>query len=124
MKNFLIFLAGFISGIVGIFLIALIYTKTSSDPTTIQGITLFEEPGEIIDCQSVEVFQVVEKGNALVFAGYRDICLLLADDNSYYYDNQRIKLSPGECFRQIGIYKYTSKAGDNKTIPVIAIYNE
>ena len=61
MKNFLIFLAVFISGIVGIFLIALIYTKTSSDPTTIQGITLFEEPGEIIDCQSVEVFQVVEK---------------------------------------------------------------
>ena len=48
MKKFLIFLAGFISGVVFLLLLSLIIAGGNSDPAKIPGLTLFEQPAEVI----------------------------------------------------------------------------
>ena len=69
MKKFLIFLAGFISGVVFLLLLSLIIAGGNSDPAKIPGLTLFEQPAEVIPSDSFEVLQVVSGGNALANAG-------------------------------------------------------
>lgn len=46
MKNFLIFIAGIITGVFTIFLIGVLGNKSNS---TIPGLTVFDAPGEVMD---------------------------------------------------------------------------
>ena len=98
----LIFLAGFISGLAFIFLVVL-YVKKASDDTMVEGLTVFEQPAEVISSSSFEVFQVVQNGNALARMGERKsygtgynyygmVVLLLADENTHYYEDQIINV--------------------------------
>ena len=128
MKNFLIFLAGVVTGAALLFLVAL--AITSSSEGDIDGLTLFEAPSEVVENTSYKVFQVIEGGNALAFAGTEilsdtyvyvgKVVLFLADDNTHYYDDQVIDVPKGKCTRQVGIYKYDTEDG-YKTVPVVAI---
>ena len=126
MKKFLIFLAGFISGIVFLFIVSLIIAGVNSNPEKIQGLTLFEQPDEIINSPSFEVMQVVEAGNALakakgdygMYTGM--VVLFIAGENTHYYDDQIINVPSGKCVLQIGTYQYKTKMG-YKTVPAVAI---
>ena len=70
MKNFLIFLAGFVSGIICLLLVSLVVASVSNDdPQSIPGLTIFEQPADVIPSDSFEVLQVVSGGNALANAG-------------------------------------------------------
>ena len=123
MKNFLIFLAGFVSGIICLFLISLaVASGYNDDPQSIPGLTMFEQPADIIPSDSFEVFQVVSRGNALAQAGekkfYSDsytylgmVVLFIANENTHYYDDQIISVPRGKCVRQIGTYQYETKMG-------------
>lgn len=134
MKNFLIFLAGFVSGIICLFLVSLAFASSSNDdPKGIQGLTIFEQPAEVIPSDSFEVLQVINGGNALANAGeeiYGNeymytgmVVLFMADDNTHYYDDQIISVSRDKCVRQIGTYQYETKLG-YKTVPVVSIFDK
>ena len=133
MKNFLIFLAGFVSGIICLFLISLaIASGSNDDPQGIPGLTMFEQPADVIPSDSFEVLQVVSGGNALANAGkksyggsytyYGMVVLFIADENTHYYDDQIISVPRGKCVRQIGTYQYETKMG-YKTVPAVAIFD-
>lgn len=130
MKNVLIYLAGFISGIVFLIVIALFVNDASAD-NGVEGLTVFEQPADVIPSSSFEVFQVVQNGNALARMGERKsygtgytyfgmVVLLLADENTHYYDDQIINVPNDKCARQIGTYQYETKDG-YKTVPVVGI---
>lgn len=132
MKNILIFLAGFISGLAFIFLVVL-YVNKASDDNTVEGLTVFEQPADVIPSSSFEVFQVVQNGNALACMGERKsygtgynyygmVVLLLADENTHYYDDQIVNVPKGKCAMQIGTYQYETKDG-YKTVPVVGFYD-
>lgn len=133
MKNFLIFLAGFVSGIICLFLISLaVASGSNDDPQGIPGLTMFEQPADVIPSDSFEVLQVVSGGNALANAGeksyggsytyYGMVVLFIADENTHYYDDQMISVPRGKCVRQIGTYQYETKMG-YKTVPAVAIFD-
>ena len=120
MKNVLIYLAGFISGIVFLIVISLFVNDASAD-NGVEGLTVFEQPADVIPSYSFEVFQVVQNGNALAHMGERKsygydsygglVVLLLADENTHYYDDQIVNVPKGKCAMQIGTYKYETKEG-------------
>lgn len=127
MKNFLIFLAGLVTGAGLLFGIAYFYNNSSS----YDGITMFEEEGDCISTNSFSVIQVVE-GGALAIEHMDDmlgipsglVVLFIDEGGKSYYDSQDIKIPKGKCARQVGIYKYVSKEEVEKTVPVVAIRNK
>lgn len=132
MKKWLVFLLGFISGIVFTFVTALVIGGSSN---TDSDITLFEQPGECLSVNRFEVLQAVGDNYALAYEqeydsyieDYRstDLLVLVTNDNGeYYYDEQVIDIPDGKCMRQIGIYKYQSKAEVWKTVPVVKIMDK
>lgn len=131
MKNVLIYLAGLVSGIVFTIVISLFISGALVDKGD-NGLTVFEQPAEVIPAESFEIFQVLPNGNALAFKGepktygpgynYLGMTVLfLADENTHYYDDQIINVPEGKCVRQIGIFQYNTE-DDYKTVPVVGIY--
>lgn len=105
-----------------------------NDPAAgmIDGISLFEEPGDIMDESSFQVFQALDDGAALAH-GFGDdnssrysgiIVLLYNEDGSPYYDEQVVDVPVGKCARQIGIYRYRTRMDVGKTVPVVMIMNK
>ena len=130
----MIFLAGFATGIVCLIVVSLVISSDSGEnPQNISGLTLFEQPAEVIPSSSFKVFQVVEAGNALATAGEKSITsdymyfgmvvLFMADENTHYYDDQIISVPRGKCVRQIGTYQYETEKG-YKTVPAVAILDK
>ena len=136
MKNFFIFVVGFLTGtLLTIVVLALAAgsNSTNGNPTKGKfindGVTLFEEEGECISTKAFEVFQVLDSGEALAHEVEQHygrwistdlLVLLLNEDGASYYDNQVIKIPSGKCAKQLGTYKYTTQLG-KKTVPIVAI---
>ena len=129
MKKFLIFLAGMIAG--AFLLVIVIYLVGNSSDNN--GITLFDEPGEVMEIQSYKVFQVINGGHALAntatlvdlgwFSG--PVVLMYASGgDAHYYDDQILKAEKNQCYRQIGIYQYVTKNGEHKTVPIISLFDK
>ncbi len=146
MKQFLIFIGGFVAGIlmtilVGYFIV--IGEKPTDDG--LLGLTIFPEKGECLKTISksksseIDILQVVEPNMALgnlkyytdkkMYGGeiYRDydienevVVLLINNDGKTFYDDQKIDVS-NKCVRQIGTYQYTAKSGTEKTVPSVVI---
>lgn len=135
MKNFLIFLIGFVCGTVFLFVI----TKTTTLLTNkSDDLVMFEKDGECFDTDKLVVFQALEKGIALAqFGGSSDgaevLLRILAGptvlllDEKYkksFYDGEVISIPEGMCARQVGTYRYETQIGmfsTFSTIPVVAI---
>lgn len=119
MKSFLIFLAGLITGVGLIIGFAFLYDASND------GMTMFEQPGECVSTDTFGVIQVLDGGALAMeytFALPTGLIVFLLDQNGQsYYDSQLIEIPKGQCARQVGIYKYTSKEGDAKTVPVVEI---
>ena len=103
-------------------------TEKESENGQMDGVTLFKEPGDIIDESSFKVLQVVAQDAALVngMSSRSDLYLgtvyLLTNTNDeYYYDDQIVNVEIGQVARQIGIYQYPTKNGFVKTVPIIEI---
>lgn len=123
MKNFLIFLAGMITGAALLFGVAYLNNDDSSSPNN--GITMFEQEGDAISTGSFVVIQVVDGGALAMEVDYGIptglVVLFVDEEGKSYYDSQSIKIPKGKCARQIGLYKYISKESVEKTVPVVAI---
>lgn len=132
MKKWLIFGGGVVTGIILTFLFAFIYSSSRSDGS--DGPTMFDKPGDVIEVNSFKVFQVIGKNAALVNGQTHEdlqleiytgpVFLLRNDDGKYYYDDEIIKVPEGKVVRQVGIYRYQTKAEFDKTVPIIQIMDE
>ena len=125
MKNFLIFLSGMISGAVLLFGLNYFYKNSSS---SYNGITMFEQEGDVISTSSFKVIQVVD-GGALAMEQMDDmfglptglVVLFVDETENGYYDSQSITIPKGKCARQVGVYRYVTKESVEKTVPAVAI---
>ena len=95
------------------------------------GLTLFDQPVGVIETASFEVQEVLANGNAIAESQHKDVdeyytdpvVYLLADENSYYYDKQIVRVAKGKQACQVGIYKY-EEYRNTKTLPVVRIMNK
>lgn len=118
MKKVWVYLLGVLTGVILTFIVSLVLLKTSSD----SAYTFFKEPGDVMDARSYTVFQAGD-GEALAYEHIlSDVVVLLWNkEGRPYYDGQTVAPKKGECFRQVGIYKYTSKDGTDRTVPIVAV---
>jgi len=139
MNRLLVFLGGLLAGIALTLAVMFVLSRSvesmDSDGATDSkteaenernrdGVTYFEEPGDIINEKSFRVFQVIADDAALVMGGndyLGTIYAIVNDEKKYYYDDERIKVPKGKVVRQIGIYKYPTKNEIVKTVPIIMI---
>ena len=148
MKKIWFFLLGILVGIVLTVLTLFIIGKIAENSIKVEsdepeqteaeesmnryGPSFFNEPGETFDFKSVKVFQVLEKGVALALVGekmkyindisYTGMTVLIEDKDALFYDNQIIKVSKNQVFKQIGIYRYPNKEDNVLTVPIVAIF--
>lgn len=125
MKTFLIFIGGFVVGILATFLFLYLMADATKPNDGLIGLTIFPQKGEcIITKGEIEIFQVIQPNMALAEKGnYPDriMVLLINHDGKSYYDNQKITVPTKKCARQIGTYQYTTKMGIDKTVPAVVI---
>ena len=146
MKKFLIFIGGFVTGILATILVAYLITMANEPADNgLLGLTVFPEKGECITTTSksksceIDIFQVLAPNTALgniryysdikTYGNetYRDydigndvVVLLINYENKTYYDDQKIDIS-NKCARQIGTYQYKTKSNFEKTVPAVII---
>ena len=131
MKKWIVFVLGFVSGMVFLFLVLLIIGKSSA---TNEGMTYFEKPGKCISKKDFKVFQVIGEGYALaeerleisneITISGNLLVLITNDKGELYYDDQIIEVPNGKCMRQIGVYEYQTKSENWKTVPIVQLMNE
>lgn len=128
MKQFFIFFLGLIAGVA--LSIGGAYLCSNSQEDT-DKVVYFDKPGKVIASDyPFRVIQVIDKNSAIVEE--KDISsifgmgftALLVQDNAYFYDNQEIEIGKKQQFRQVGVYTYMTTEGEQKTIPVIKIFNK
>lgn len=122
MKNFIVFILGLISG--GVLTIGLIMILAIGANESDKGMTMLEQPGECMSTNSFSVTQVIDENAALARETdlFSDLLVLLVNDEGIlYYDNQIINIPEGKCARQVGVYKYTTHSGIEKTVPIVKI---
>lgn len=127
MKKTWIFIGGVVTGVVLTFIFLFII---GSKKAVNDNYVMFEQDGKVISTNSFKVFQVLDSGDALAneIEEY-DIptgltVLFLNDDGASHYDDQVIKVPAGKCVRQLGTYKYPTKSGFEKTVPIVGIRNK
>lgn len=136
MKKIWVYLLGVLTGIViTVIVLAVIGVamNAKNDPGTrmTNGMSFFDAPGDIVEPSSVKVFQALGDGAALaeckgdgnyIYTGPN--VLLYNEDGQPYYDEQVINVPQGKCFRQVGIYRYPTKGGTDKTVPIVMILDK
>ena len=134
MNRFLIYILGIITG-VGLTFGFAYFTSGEKELVKDDGITLFETPGETFNVSAFKVIQVVDDAHALaiemrwepVFKDYMQeelVVLLTNDSGEYYYDDQMIKTPKGKAMKQVGVYKYETRAGIAKTVPIVKLMDK
>lgn len=128
-------MAGIITGVILVYAFsfcAVMYIKNevSSD----NAVQMFDVPQQEVKADEFKVFQVLQDGSALAsydeviskdgYVDFGTVVLFLASDEVSYYDDQKIVLPQGKCFKQIGTYRYTTKDGTEKTVPAIDIFDK
>ena len=140
MKKKWVFTWGIVTGIVVTFLVLFIIAKTNKE----KNVRFFDKPGEVIEYSSVKVFQALGDGFALANCEgvnteeilnmstsgthvvrtnfiFETTVLLYNEEGTPYYDDQIVKASKDQCFKQVGIYHYPTKNGDRKTVPIVML---
>ena len=127
MKNLLIFIAGMATMFILIVLFGLA-TNLSSN-SGYPGLTIFEEEGKCTNAKQLKIMQTLEPNMALAHAKTQPntiydeneiLVLLLGDEKTNYYDEQKINIPKGMCAKQVGTYQYEAKMG-MKTVPAVTI---
>lgn len=134
-KKWLYVGGGFLAGVVVTFLVLFLISLrlTQENGQGLPGATFFNQPGQVINEKSFKVIQVIQDNAALVEgkgdARSRDmyigaIYLMYNNVGHYYYDEEIIKVPAGKQTRQLGIYKYESRMGIGKTVPIIGFVGQ
>ena len=126
-KTILIYLSGLFTGIVlSVAFVFITLWQTAS--SQYDKIVIFDKPQQELKEKVFDVFQVLPNGNALANSEPRIVspsivALFLANEKMPFYDAQRITVPSGKRIVQIGIYKYYTDKGIEKTVPVLEIRN-
>ncbi len=127
MKKVLIFIGGFVAGILVTILVVVLIYMANQPNDGFPGLTLFSEEGECITTGGeIEIFQVLAPSVALARTGriFDGIVILLVNyDGKSYYDDQKIEIPTNKCARQIGTYQYNTRNETFKTVPAVVISN-
>ena len=127
-KMFLSFLAGVVTTIIGLFVIAFIYASNNSPQPANKDLVIFEEPQQEIEGIDFEVLQVLSDGGALATCHDMNniglVVLFAPEEGVSYYDDMKIKIKGDEQLMQIGTYKYIATSGIDKTVPVVRIFKK
>lgn len=126
LKNILIFLAG----MAAMFILMLFLAPKPTDE--LPGLNLFENSVQekIITAKQIEIFQVIEPNKALahttnhpdkIFDPDELLVLIIGDENTSYYDDEKININENQYLKQIGTYQYITKSETQKTVPVVSI---
>ena len=141
MKKWVAFLLGLILGVVlaASAMFALGYAEVDKSD---DGMIFYEESGDVVQATQIEVFQALDDNRALAYAQYYKeekgwftgnsynkldsslLTLIINDEGVLYYDGQIIEIPEGKCVRQVGVYRYLNKDGDQKTVPIVKILDE
>jgi hypothetical protein len=142
MNKWIFFVAGIVVGVIltGFFNLLKLSSESTegngSNNTEMEskkdnGITFFEEPGDVVKGGSFKVFQVISKDAALVRCepNYSNVytgivCLIVNRERKYYYDDEIVKVPKGKVVRQVGIYQYPTQNDMMKTVPIIMIMDK
>lgn len=122
-KTILIYLSGLFTGIVlSVAFVFITLWQTAS--SQYDKIVIFDKPQQELKEKVFDVFQVLPNGNALANSEPRMdspsiVALFLANEKMPNYDAQRITVPSGKRIVQIGIYKYYTDKGIEKTVPVL-----
>lgn len=126
-KTILIYLSGLFTGIVlSVAFVFITLWQTAS--SQYDKIVIFDKPQQELKEKVFDVFQVLPNGNALANSEPRIdspsiVALFLANEKMPFYNAQRITVPSGKRIVQIGIYKYYTDKGIEKTVPVLEIRN-
>lgn len=126
-KTILIYLSGLFTGIV--LTVAFVFiTLWQTASSQYDKIVIFDKPQQKLKEKVFDIFQVLPNGNALANSESRIdspsiVALFLANEKMPNYDAQRITVPSGKRIVQIGIYKYYTDKGIEKTVPVLEIRN-
>jgi hypothetical protein len=146
MKSLLIFIGGFVAGILATLLFAYITSSANRPNDGLIGLSKFPQKGDCVMTTSkhksreLEVLQVIAPNAALAYMKYYTdekqyggriyrnydienevIVLLINYDNRTYYDKQKFDIT-NKCAREIGTYQYTTKVDKfEKTVPAVVI---
>lgn len=140
MKKIWVYLLGVLTGVVVTIAVllaiaAIVNSKSDErkpdkrpdiETKTYSGASFFDEPGDVINESDFKVFQALGDGVALAngkgegYSVYLGLTVLLYnEDGMPYYDDQIVSATQGMCFRQIGIYRYQTRGGMTKTVPIV-----
>lgn len=124
-KSILIYVGGIVTGIIFTFAFLYLLASRNTNGGYSDNIVLFEKPQQKLNVSSFEIMQVLPNGNALAtvedFSNLGMVVLFLADNETSYYDDQKINVPSGKFVMQIGTYKYNTANNFEKTVPVIKI---
>lgn len=122
-KLILTYVGGIVTGIVLMFVFAFARQKKESDD-----VVWFKEPGQEIRSNEFEVMQVMRDGSALALStslGSTGVVVVFpASDEEEYYDSQKIEIPYDACVRQVGTYRYTTRDGIEKTVPIVELFDK
>lgn len=147
MNKWLYFAGGLLAGIILTIVISFAINRYNSSPSQAnednkteeganegrnkpEGVTFFDEPGDVINESHFSVIQVIADDAALVIGETSEgaflgtVFAITNGDGKYYYDNEQINVPKGKVVRQIGIYKYPTKKDMIKTVPIITIMDK
>ena len=129
-KNIFIFIAGMITTLLIEIIIGFIIGVTSQSSGGYPGLTLFEQDGACVSSsKNIEIFQTLGPDIALAHTQNKKydyfvddiLILILGDENTHFYDEQKIIIPNGKCLKQVGTYQYEAKNGVMKTVPAVEI---
>lgn len=127
MPKWLVFFIGAAAGAVVTFGILFIMGLNFQNNGGLIGATFFEQPGKVVNEKSFKVMQALNEHAALAHGKSRTgsylgtLYLLYSNADRYFYDDEIITVPSGCEAVQIGVYKYTSNGGLDKTVPIVGI---
>lgn len=127
MKKGLVFTFGVLTGILLTIAILVVVGK-GLESSQQENFNVAEQKTPFTVADSFEVFQVLE-GGALANCKEKEygsmtsyngpIVFLVADGQNQFFDNQIVTTPLGKSAVQVGTYKYATRSGVDRTVPVI-----
>lgn len=124
MNKWLYFGAGVITGVLLVFVVMLFINKNAQQDA---GLNYYDQPGEIVKEHSFTVMQVMADNAALVMPRSSNsftVYLLVTSEKRLFYDDETVNVPEGNVARIIGTYRYPTRDGMEKTVPIIKILKE
>lgn len=128
MKNNIL---SFILGMITMFVILLGFSACNQiRGNTYPGLTIFEKDAGTISSKQIKIFQTLRPDIALahstnlpnaIFDSNEVLVLILGDETTHFYDNQKINIPQNKKLVRIGSFEYQANNGNYKTVPAVII---